>query len=96
MQLTNNRNILTSKSKDGAGVVGLDGSLVTSPKPMEGAGVADLGGLPEEFLKPGKSLSSAQSLLDCVTVVAAARGTDTVAMEAWMDRLPASLAALKW
>ena len=66
---------------------------MVSPKPIEGAGVSDLGGLLREFLKPGKSLSSAQSLLDWVTVV---RATDTVAMAAWMDLLPASLAALKW
>ena len=69
---------------------------MVSPNPMEGAGVSDLGGLLREFLKPGKSLSSAQSLLDWVTVVAVVRGTDTVAMAAWMDMLPASLAALKW
>ena len=44
--------------------------------------MSDRGGPLGEFLKPGKSLSSAQALLDWVTVVAAASGADAVAMAA--------------
>ena len=61
----------------------------------DGAGVADLGGPLNTFLKSGKSLSSAQTLLDWVTVIVAAIGRDTAAAEACMDLLAASLAALK-
>ena len=76
------RNLLTSNSTDGVGVADLEGSLGVSSKPIDGAGVSDRGGPLAEFLKPGKSLSSAQALLDWVTVVAAASGADTVAMAA--------------
>ena len=47
------------------------------------------------LVKSGKLLSSAQTLLDWVTVAIAAIGRDTAGTEACRDLLAASLAALK-